>query len=363
MNGILKTITLVLALTMAATGAGAATVAQGKKFTRPNFSPIYFLDDSADLSKFPTALEGAAPRLRSYVGAKPQSSLATAAAQISTGNGISFHGGPVMGDTPISYYVIWYGNWSTAASNFASAQPIIEGALRGIGGTAWSNTLTTYSTTGTQFGQTIQNFATSTVQSLIVNFDVLGPPNSPYKTNLSTSDISDIVMYAVLHGGVVGDKTKAQFIVLSSDDVTWSIDGTPNTWGYPNGWCGMHNHTNWGSHAGFVSQIKWAIVANPVQEKACISGYNYTRSPNGYVNVDAMVNILAHEVAETITDPLANAWYDDAGNEVGDKCSFDFGSPLSLPDGSHYNQTWGGMRFLVQKLWINSGGGSCVSGM
>jgi hypothetical protein len=52
----------------------------------------------------------------------------------------------------------------------------------------------------------------------------------------------------------------------------------------------------------------------------------FVSSPNGDPAIDAAVNIFAHELAETATDPLLNAWWADSdSDENADKCSFNFG--------------------------------------
>ena len=35
------------------------------------------------------------------------------------------------------------------------------------------------------------------------------------------------------------------------------------------------------------------------------------------------MNVVSHEEAETVTDPLGTGWYDSSGYENGDECSFD----------------------------------------
>src|SRR5438309_8981683 len=43
-----------------------------------------------------------------------------------TGNGINYHGGPVMKGNPVHTYIIWYGNWSGSGSNTAATRGLIE---------------------------------------------------------------------------------------------------------------------------------------------------------------------------------------------------------------------------------------------
>ncbi|CAN2212615.1 hypothetical protein MCERE155_01021 [Candidatus Nanopelagicaceae bacterium] len=59
----------------------------------------------------------------------------------------------------------------------------------------------------------------------------------------------------------------------------------------------------------------------------CAASYmaNYTQG-SSISGVDSVANVASHEIYETITDPLLNAWYDSAGAEIADKCSWYFGS-------------------------------------
>src|ERR1700682_3533183 len=56
------------------------------------------------------------------------------------GNGINYHGGPVILGTTNVYY-IWYGNWA----NNASAVTILSDLASNIGGSPYFNINTTYS--------------------------------------------------------------------------------------------------------------------------------------------------------------------------------------------------------------------------
>jgi IPT/TIG domain len=68
---------------------------------------------------------------------------------------------------------------------------------------------------------------------------------------------------------------------------------------------------------------------------------------------------LAHEHAESVTDPLITAWYDTKGEEVADKCrtfkaSTEYGTPLGqAPDGANYNQVIDGDLYYYQQVWSN----------
>jgi len=50
--------------------------------------------------------------------------------------------------------------------------------------------------------------------------------------------------------------------------------------------------------------------------------------------------VATHELTEAITDPLLNAWYDAALNEIGDLCAYQYGT--NTWDSARANQMWNG---------------------
>jgi hypothetical protein len=61
--------------------------------------------------------------------------------------------------------------------------------------------------------------------------------------------------------------------------------------------------------------------------------------PSGDRYADAANNLVSHEYAETITDPELNAWFDASGNEIGDKCAWNFGPTLGGSGTTAYDVT------------------------
>jgi hypothetical protein len=49
-----------------------------------------------------------------------------------------------------------------------------------------------------------------------------------------------------------------------------------------------------------------------------------------------IANVLSHEFSETLTDPQGSAWYDSSGQEIGDKCAWQFQSCVNLPNGTSW---------------------------
>jgi hypothetical protein len=54
---------------------------------------------------------------------------------------------------------------------------------------------------------------------------------------------------------------------------------------------------------------------------------------------------------ETVTDSDINAWYDNGGQEIGDKCAYQYSSCVSL----------GGISWQIQSEWSNAISG-CAQG-
>jgi hypothetical protein len=108
--------------------------------------------------------------------------------------------------------------------------------------------------------------------------------------------------------------------------------------------CGYHKHES--DRSGV--QTPYIVIPfpeNPVAPASCTAG----ESPNADPAADDAVNIISHELFETVTDPLANAWFDAAGYEIGDKCAWTFGS-TGLTGG---DVTLHGNSYYVQREYSN----------
>ena len=79
------------------------------------------------------------------------------------------------------------------------------------------------------------------------------------------------------------------------------------------------------------------------------------------VAANSEVNTLAHEIEETTTDAMGNAWFDSRGYENADKCAWTWGTVKTAPNGGRYNmQLADGNYYLVQRNWVNAGSGGCA---
>src|SRR5579863_1957551 len=241
-----------------------------------------------------------APASRPYVKLQPRG----VAHPLRAGNLIN-HGGPVQ-NAPRVYVVFWH--WTSDPSG---EQPYLTRFLSSIGGTSWLSTVNQYG------GGSASGLLAGTWS------DSASIPNHP-----GDSAIQAEAARAASHFGA-GTSYNVQIVVA-----------TP-TGHYTRGF-----GTQWFAYHGAVSSDPNITYTDlPYMTDAGAScGEDSVSS-----TLDGVSIVEGHELAEAITDPLLNAWYDSSGQEIGDKCAW-----INLHDIS----TSGGS-FAVQPLWSNSAGG-CV---
>src|SRR5882672_7510861 len=249
-----------------------------------------------------------------------------------TGNGINYHGGPVMKGT-VNIYLIWYGNWAGTGSNTAATRSLVEHFVGTLGGTPYEVINSTYGD------------ATGNVSGNLV---LAGTTTVSTATNLNDTRLRTSVSNAISSGALPRD-ANGVYMVLSSSNIN-------ETSGFCTQYCWFYTRTTLNG-----VDIKYAFVGNPDR---CPSGCEaQTTGPNspatGIGGADGMINIITHESEEAITDPDLNAWFDASGEEDADKCNFKFGPTSIAGNGAHFNQTFGGKNWLIQMEWENSRGGGC----
>jgi hypothetical protein len=260
--------------------------------------------------------------------------------------GISFHGGSVLQSLTKVAAVYWaagtiYNGGPAAGSNGPGSA---DGSLVGffmshLGGSSYFNINSTY-TDGS--GRAIVN-AVSYTEYWANN------TNAP----AGTADVSDAQMVAMLQSGFNSGKltydASTLYAIFTSGQV--NLGG-----GFGTQYCAYHYHGTVTIGGSAKNVLYAAMPYNQAYPGSCTNG---TAAPNGDVGADAEVNTLAHEIEETTTDMMGNAWVDTRGYENADKCAWNWGTTASNGTGI-YNITVGTRNFLVQQNWINAGSGGCT---
>ena len=257
-----------------------------------------------------------------------------------TNNGISYHGGPVLQSETKVVAVYWGGGTNPifaggptpGTTGAGSADGSLVGFfLRNLGGSSYFNINSTY---------------TDGVNNIVNKVTYVGfwannstPPSAP----------SDADMVAMLQSGFNNSKIaydrNTLYLIMTPSGV--NLGG-----GFGTQYCAYHYH-------GTVSTGTVLYAAMPYNQQYPGICTNNTKAPNGDAGADAEVNTLAHEIEETTTDQMGNAWFDVRGYENADKCAWQWGSTYTTANGGLANIKVGGKDFLVQMNWVNANGGSC----
>jgi hypothetical protein len=254
---------------------------------------------------------------------------------VNQGNGIDYHGGSIMPGTP-TVYLIWYGNWrgGPAPSDSPTTVSLVTNFLRNNSGSPYSMINSTYGDTNRD------------VTGLLKVGPSVKALTYPMGKTLSDASIAQIVTKVISTGMLPKDVNGIYFVMTTSD-----VDETS---GFCSLYCGWHNHT---SIAG--SDIKYGFIGNPDScPNTCEA---QTVSPNNDSGGDAMIDILARQLDETVSDPDLNAWWNvQTGFENADQCAWKYGTLLggSIGNGG-YNETMNGVNYLIQMNWENARGGGC----
>ena len=251
-------------------------------------------------------------------------------------NGILYHGGPIMPGA-VNIYYIWYGAWNTPGD---TTQPLLTNLGQHIGGTPYFAINKTYfDSTGATVSGTV-NFAGATHD-----------PGSQGSA-LTDAGVKQVVATALANHALPTDANGVYFVLTSKE--------VKETSGFCTQYCGWHTR-------GTINQrsIKYSFVGNPAQQcpSACSA---QAKSPNNNLGADAMASVIAHELAESVSDPNLNAWFDQSGSENADKCAWTFGATTLMPGGARYNITWtdkatlAQTHWLLQQNWLNANGGRCT---
>jgi hypothetical protein len=252
----------------------------------------------------------------------------------SSTNGIFYHGGPVLHGT-VNVYYIWYGAWNFSSDN---TNIILNDFANAIGaapnGTPYFNINKTY----TDSNGAVSGIVATTTGSSIMDAGSQG-------TALTDATVANVVANALSSKALPTDPNGVYFVMASKE--------VNETSGLCTQYCAWHNSGTIGK-----TNIKYGFIGNPARCPTACSAQTVT--PNANLAADGMANLVAHELAESVTDPSLNAWFDRRGFENADKCAWKFGATTTLSSGAKTNVSFGTRNWLLQQNWLNANGGLCT---
>ncbi len=230
---------------------------------------------------------------------------------------LTYHGGPVMGET-INVYAIFWEPTGNVETNYNSLIQRYFGDVNGAG--LYHNNTQYHDSTGSQ--PSAEKFAASWV-------DTVAYPESP----LLDSDIQNEVSRAQQANHWSSSIDNIFFVFLEANkDLCFDSTLSQCT---SNSFCAYHFY--FGSNTIYAAMPYAASFS-------CAPG----SSPNNN-DADQTINVASHEQMEAATDPLVNAWYDSSGSEIGDKCAWKFGKRIF----SGGDVVWNKHSYILQKEWDN----------
>lgn len=240
-----------------------------------------------------------------------------------------YNGGPVMLGTP-NVNLIWYGDWSS----YASTQSLVDNFVSSLGGSGWYNINSTYYNGS---GQHVSN-----------SLALAGSSND---TNGYTSGatITDQGILDIVRSAYSTIDPNGIYLVLTDPTLHQAEDHQA---------CGWHSNSNYFASS---DNVKFGWIGGLLSQTSSCS-IQTANSPNSNPLGDAMVNIIAHEISETVTDPNLNAWWDSNsssptyGNENADMGAWTFGTTYTASNGSTANVTVGTNNYLLQQDWVTTNG-------
>lgn len=106
--------------------------------------------------------------------------------------------------------------------------------------------------------------------------------------------------------------------------------------GFCSRFCGWHTYVSeWNLTTARWDTFKFTWAGNA--GKQCPGSCTRGQAPNGDIGVDGLINVIAHEITETSTDPDFDGWYDSNGQENADKCAWNFGTMTWGEGGQHFS--------------------------
>lgn len=287
-------------------------------------------------------------------GARPAVAAAravTAACSTEPDCNLPYNGGPVQ-HTPRVYVDFWGPTWKTNSTE-VRVRNYLTAMYKGLGqaGDAWSLTTAQYRDKSGH-----ATFGTSVLGGAVI--DTGKPQRSVSYGNLAAEARKIAGHFRIKNTAnaqiVIAAQSGTCFAPVSGLVFVGNCGKTP---GSPpsNGFCGWHSATNDGNSYVTFTNLPFQLNAGQFCGAGFLGG-----------ELDGFSMVGGHEFAESVTDPIGNAWVDNndftSGGEVADKCAWaGTGWGQNPPDPAADIALSTG-RFAMQSLWSNVRHGCVMSG-
>jgi len=256
--------------------------------------------------------------------------------------GIQYHGGAVLlGEVRV--YVIWYGDWSGVQGEGSNeeTQRIITEFVKHIGGSSWWHIMTSY--TGADNVRVSNSLTFS------------GSITIPSSESVSKGKMERLILYVVASKALPVDEN-AIYVIIPSENIN-DIDNT-NDDNYCANYCGYHS-----SYSYIFQSLKYVFITHPYKctvSSTCAPDF-ITISANNNRAADAIVDLIGHQLARSVSNPNGDGWYRDSdGLENAEICKWDYGTLFTgQNDELNANIMIGNRFYLLQKNWLNIEQGVC----
>lgn len=258
-----------------------------------------------------------------------------------------YNNGPVM-HNPSVYVIFWippHLQDGTATTLSSSYQTIETTMLREYFGHSLMNNNTQYfdSTYITNTGRVAGTYVD---KSLYPGSDCFDPAvGAGLLTNgnncISDTDLQNEVTKVMGLKKWTGGVNKIFMVFTSSNEGQCAVSDSD---------CSYYNYCAY--HSYFVNSSNQDVVySNQPYGNTTVCQVSGAPSPNGFPDADTAATAASHELTESITDPLLDAWFDSSGFEIGDECAYYYGVPLW--DGGLATNQWDGHPFYLQTEYSN----------
>ncbi len=169
----------------------------------------------------------------------------------------------------------------------------------------------------------------------------------PWTACLSDSDLENEIQHVVSADRLPTTGNDIYFLVTPNGLGDCENSGPDN--------CALGGSAS-GSYCGYHSETPAGLLYAVIPYNA-VSGHCQSDNPRpNSSTADPALSTLSHEHAETVTDPMGDAWVDISGNEIADLCITNYGPRAGGSGAGEWDEVINGGRYYLQELWSNYDG-------